>query len=151
MKRPSLILATALLATAAGTPAGSADTNPYAAMGQHHIGTLSLHRDSFCLDAAIRKKLDSLLPRLKSLEPASIIKIEGISQRGGSREEQVRNSLYLAMEAQKYLKRRHGLKNEMYLAAAPVEEGETTNSIRITVFPDAFSAVHVSSANGSSE
>lgn len=148
MKRPSLILAIALLAAAAGSPAGGADTNQYAAMGQQHIGTLSLHRELFCLDADVRKKLDNLLPQLKSLEPANIIKIQGISQRGGSREEQVRNSLYLAMEAQKYLKRKLGLKNEIYLAAAPVEEGETTNFIRITVFPDAYSAVHVSRPNG---
>ncbi|WP_298438858.1 hypothetical protein [Geobacter sp.] len=114
------------------------------------IATVMAHGNSFCLDQKMMKSIDLFAPRLKSLAKGGVIRIEGFSRRGKDREAQVRNSFYLALEAQKYLRERHGVSADIYLSAVPDGQDSTTDFLRIAVFADAFSAIHVSRVGGTS-
>ncbi|BDV43241.1 hypothetical protein GURASL_21640 [Geotalea uraniireducens] len=109
------------------------------------VGTMSLYSKTICLDNRTRNELDRLAPQLAAIKPGTIIKIEGSSSFGATREEQVRNSFYLALQAQRYLRTKHALKAELlYLAAAPTQRPAKGNTIRIVKYPDNFRALHLS-------
>lgn len=106
---------------------------------------------AFSLDRSVRKQLDVAASRVAARDGRRIIVIEGGARRGGSDEERVRNSLNLAMMAEKYLRRCHSLSGEILLAAAPEPMGKGREFIRILTHPDDFTAVHVSRAGASSK
>ncbi|WP_298269349.1 hypothetical protein [Geobacter sp.] len=138
-----------VVAASAATALGS-DRELKQFLHEEPIATVVAHGDSFCLDQKMMKSIDLLAPRLRSLAKGSVIRIEGFSRRGEDREAQVRNSFYLAFEAQKYLRERHGVSADIYLSAIPDGQNSTTDFLRIAVFADAFSAIHVSRAGDTS-
>lgn len=110
------------------------------------IGVVRLRVNSHCLDKSVRRALDSLVPRLAALEPRRIVKIEAYAGWGTSREESIRNSLLLALEAQRYLRNKLGNAPNLFITAAPDLENGKSAVVRVVTFPDSFAAVHVSSA-----
>ncbi|WP_119332672.1 hypothetical protein [Geobacter sulfurreducens] len=106
--------------------------------------------ETFSLDRSVRKQLDAAAARVAAQDGRRIIMIEGGARRRGSDEERARNSLNLAMMAEKYLRRSHSLSRDILLAAAP-ETGKGREFIRILTLSDDFTAVHVSRAGTSSQ
>ncbi|WP_052263363.1 hypothetical protein [Geobacter pickeringii] len=136
-------LLTILAAAMASVPAHCNEPQQIRALHDELIATIASHSRSVCLDREMIKNIDALAPRLRALVPGSVILLEGYSRHGAGREEQVRNSLYLALEAQKYLRTMHGVTSDVYLAVSRDGQGSATDFIRISVFADAFSAIHV--------
>lgn len=108
------------------------------------IGSVRLKGDAPCLDARVRRALDSLVPKLAALDSARIIKIEARAAWGTGREERVRNSFLLALEAQRYLRAKLGSGRTLYVASAPSGGAGENALIRVSSLPDSFAAVHVS-------
>lgn len=143
---PSLWL---IAMTALAAPCGFAQEGTEAATDEKLLGIMAVHGNSICLDNLTRGELDHLAPQLTALPPGTIVKIEGYSPNGANREEQVRNSLYLALQAQRYLRSKYALNPELlYLAVAPANGQAKSNSIRIVTYPDSFRALHVSAERG---
>lgn len=141
MRRLHFVLALSMIVSLfpSGVQAGSRP-----AVGEKHLSTVYVNGGTVCLDRKTRRELDRIAPDLTSLGPGHIVKIEGRSRRGAEREERVRNSLYLAGQAQRYLSERHGVKLDIFVAAAPESNESSGDFVRIAVFPDVFTAVHVS-------
>lgn len=136
----SLICAFALSVALFTSPAGARPVERPAG-GEERLCTLFIHSGAVCLDEKIRRELDRVVPKLVSLGPGYIVKIEGYSSRGEDEEERVRNSIYLAWQAQKYLSGKHRLKLDLYVAAAPKGETAKGDFVRVVALSDAFVAI----------
>lgn len=135
---PLLLLAASLLAIpCAGFARGASAT-------EEEIGMVRLGGSTSCLDAKVRRALDSLVPRLAALDPGRIVRIEARAAWGQGREERIRNSYLLALEAQRHLRERLTSGRILYLAAAPSGGAGGDTFIRVVSLPDSFAAVHVS-------
>ncbi|RNC68755.1 MAG: hypothetical protein ED859_09545 [Desulfuromonadales bacterium] len=144
MKLPALTLLAMAGAVSVLPDAGAGEWQATVSGRNEMVGRAFVDGGSICLDDRIRHELDSMVPRFAALEPDQIVKVEAFSRRGSNREEQVRNSLYLALEAQRYLRTRHGVKLNLFLAAAPDRDPTGRDFVRIVTIPDSFKAVHVS-------
>lgn len=113
-------------------------------MPEEEIGTVRLRGSAPCLDKRVRRELDSFVSRLAALDSGRVIKIEANASWGASREERVRNSLLLALEAHRYLRTRLRSGLNLYIAAASSREAEKSTFIRVVSFPDSFATTHVS-------
>ncbi|AAR35121.1 hypothetical protein [Geobacter sulfurreducens] len=129
-----------------GAPAFAAEKQP-----REEVAFIRSSGETFSLDRSVRKQLDAAAARVAARDGRRIIMIEGGARRGGSDEERARNSLNLAMMAEKYLRRSHSLSRDILLAAAPEPTGKGREFIRILTLPDDFTAVHVSRAGTSSQ
>lgn len=143
-------LLTILAAAMASLPAHGIETQQIRSLHEELIATIAAHGRSVCLDREMIKNIDALVPRLKGLAPGNVILLEGYSRRGAGREAQIRNSLYLVMEAQRYLRTTHGIVSDVYLAVARDGQDSASDFIRISVFGDSFSAIHVARAGAPS-
>lgn len=111
---------------------------------EEEIGIVRLKNGSVCLDKPVRHALDALVPRVTALQPGRIVKIEAGAAWGDGREERIRNSFLLALEAQRYLRAKLRSGQNLFIAVASgLEPGEKA-FIRVVTFPDSFAAVHVS-------
>ncbi len=111
---------------------------------EEEIGIVRLKNGAACLDKPVRRALDALVPRMSALQPGRIVKIEAGAAWGSGREERIRNSFLLALEAQRYLRARLRSGQNLFIAVASgLEPGENA-FIRVVTFPDSFAAVHVS-------
>lgn len=108
------------------------------------IGMVRLGGSTSCLDARVRRALDSLVPRLAALEPGRIVMIEARAAWGRGREERIRNSYLLALEAQRHLRAKLASGRILYLASASSGETGGDTFVRVVSLPDSFAAVHVS-------
>jgi len=133
-----LVLAASLIVTPQG---GLAQGSPSA---EEEIGAVRLRGTASCLDTTVRRGLDSLVPKLAALESGRIVKVEACASWGKGREERVRNSLLLALEAQRYLRTKLNPRLNLFIAAVPGCEAVEGAFIRVVTFPDSFAAVHVS-------
>ena len=120
---------------------GFSGTSP---LVEEEIGTVRLKGKATCLNARVRRDLDSFVPRIAALDPGRIIKIEANASWGAGREERVRNSFQLALEAQRYLRARLNSGLDLHIAAASSRRAGKNTFIRIVSLPDSFAAVHVS-------
>lgn len=111
---------------------------------EEEIGTVRLRGDAPCLDTRVRRALDSLVPRLATLDSTRIVKIEANAAWGAGREERVRNSFLLALEAQRYLRARLSSGLNLYIASASRGEAGGHSFVRVVSLPDSFATVHVS-------
>lgn len=135
---PLLLLAVSLLAIpCAGFAQGASAT-------EEEIGMVRLGGSTSCLDAKVRRALDSLVPRLAALEPGRIVRIEARATWGRGREERVRNSYLLALEAQRHLRAKLASGRILYLASASSGGAGGDTFVRVVSLPDSFAAVHVS-------
>jgi hypothetical protein len=133
-----LLLAASLIAT---PDAGFAQIS---IMPEEEIGTVRLSGAAPCLDTRVRRALDSLVPRLAALDSARIVKIEASAGWGTGREERVRNSFLLALEAQRYLRAKLGSGRTLYVASASRGGAGEHSFVRVVSLPDSFATVHVS-------
>lgn len=108
------------------------------------VGTVRLKGASPCFDIRVRRALDSLVPKLATLDSAQIVKIDASTSWGTGREERVRNSFLLALEAQRYLRTRLSSRLNLFIAASPSRVAGEDAIIRVVSLPDSFSKVHVS-------
>ncbi|MBT1074477.1 hypothetical protein [Geobacter grbiciae] len=113
-------------------------------MPAEEIGTVRLGGSAPCFDTRVRRELDSFVSRLATLDSGRVVKIEANASWGANREERVRNSLLLALEAHRYLRTRLRSGLNLYIAAASNREAEKITFIRVVSFPDSFATVHVS-------
>lgn len=125
----------------AGIAAFAAERQP-----REEVAFIRPSGETFCLDRSVRKQLDAAAARVAVLDGRRIVMIEGFASRGADGEERVRNSLSLALLAEKYLRSSHSLTQEIFLAAAPESAGNGREFIRILTLSDDFAAVHVSRA-----
>lgn len=130
---------TATLCTFAGSAGFAAD-----GVIQEQVAIIVPSGETFCLDAAVRRQLDAAAARVSKLDGRRVVKIEGFSRRGVNSEERVRNSLLLAMMAEKYFRGSRSLHREVYLAAATELPAGAREFIRIVTFPDDFATYHAS-------
>ena len=138
MALPLLLLAASLLAIpCAGFAQGASAT-------EEEIGMVRLDGRTSCLDAKVRRALDSLLPRLAALEPGRIVRIEARATWGRGREERIRNSYLLAIEAQRHLRSKLASGQILYIASASSGAAGGDTFVRVVSLPDSFAAVHVS-------
>uniref|UniRef100_A0A831XFG8 Uncharacterized protein n=1 Tax=Geobacter metallireducens TaxID=28232 RepID=A0A831XFG8_GEOME len=117
-----------------------------ASAAEEEIGMVRLGGSSSCLDARVRRALDSLVPRLAALDPGRIVMIEARAAWGRGREERVRNSYLLALEAQRHLRAKLASGRIMYLASASGGGAGGDTFVRVVSLPDSFAAVHVATA-----
>ena len=113
-------------------------------LAEEEIGTVRLKGTTPCLDARMRRALDSLVPRLAALDSGRIVKVEANAVWGGSREERVRNSFLLALEAHRYLRAKLGSSRTLYVASASRGVAGENSFVRVVSLPDSFATVHVS-------
>lgn len=133
-----LFLAVSLLAIpCAGFAQGASAT-------EEEIGMVRLGGNAPCLDAKVRQTLDSFVPMLAALEPGRIVRIEARAAWGNGREERVRNSYLLALEAQRHLRAKLTSGQILYIASASSGEAGGDTYVRVVSLPDSFAAVHVS-------
>lgn len=105
------------------------------------IGAVQLQRASLRLDRRVRGELDALIPTLAALGPGHIVKVEAWIGKGHGGK--VVNSMLLALEAQRYIRKRLGPGRELYIAAAPHDMASDKPFIRVTAISDSFLTIPV--------
>jgi len=148
--RPLAVLCLVVLMLAVPISRGTCSQAGPESIGQE-IGIITLPGRSVYHDLTVRQQLDALALELGKLPAGYIIKIEGQSVRGRDRTEQVWHALQRSREVYLYLRKRHGLKQDIYLSASMLPAGSSDDRIRMVIYPDHFAVQHVSRAKGSTD
>lgn len=112
--------------------------------GCEQIGEISFRPGRLNSDGRARHNLDALVPKLILLGKGKVVRIEGYFAPSNSKDEKVKKSLYLAKEVEQYLRIKHKLGLDLYIAAQDdtVDKGNRP-SVRILLYPNDFSEIKI--------
>lgn len=110
-----------------------------------HIITISLGSDNPGIGSRAKRKLDSLVRGLVEQGDGKLLVIEGFCSHGASRLERARKSYYFAKQVENYLRTQHKLNLNIHIAAAKTGQAGINDFVRITLYPDRFTSIYVSS------
>ncbi|ABQ26328.1 hypothetical protein [Geotalea uraniireducens] len=112
--------------------------------GCEQIGEISFRTGSLNSDGRAMHNLDALVPKLIMLGKGKVVRIEGYFAPSNSKDEKVKKSLYLAKEVEQYLRIKHKLGLDLYIAAQDdtVDKGNR-QSVRILLYANDFSEIKI--------
>lgn len=112
--------------------------------GCEQIGEISFRTGSLNSDSRAMHNLDALVPKLIILGKGKVVRIEGYFAPSNSKDEKVKKSLYLAKEVEQYLRIKHKLGLDLYIAAQDdtVDKGNR-QSVRILLYANDFSEIKI--------
>lgn len=104
------------------------------------VGEAIVKSDSFKKDKKAMRTIDAMVPVLKRLGKGKVVRIEGSFAPSQNKDEKVRKSLNLAKEVEQYLRQKHNLPLDLYIAAQDdIVDRRSHRSVRILVFQTEFS------------
>jgi hypothetical protein len=110
--------------------------------GAQLVGEAIVQSSTFKSDRKAMRSIDAMVPTLKRLGKGKVVRIEGCYAPSQSKEEKVRKSLNLAQEVEQYLRRKHNLPFDLYIATQDdIVEKRSHRSVRILVYQTEFSEV----------
>jgi hypothetical protein len=103
------------------------------------LATIPLAGTTIKKDARARRVIDAIVPELAKTGHDALIRLEGHSRGGKTRNQYIEKSLLLAKNVENYLRLDKGLNSDLYLAAInddiPITGG---NYIRIVIYPNIY-------------
>lgn len=103
------------------------------------IGEAVIGSGSFANDANAKRRIDVLASKLAKVGKGTVVRIEGCAP-STDRQEQVTKSLDLAKEVEKYLRTKHKVQVDLYIAVrGDILDKHSRKSVRIVVYPVEFS------------
>ncbi|WP_243373962.1 hypothetical protein [Geotalea sp. SG265] len=104
------------------------------------VGETIVKSDSFKKDKKAMRTIDAMVPVLKRLGKGKVVRIEGNFAPSLSKDEKVRKSLNLAKEVEQYLRQKHNLPLDLYIAAQDdIVDKRSHRCVRILVLQTEFS------------
>lgn len=105
------------------------------------IGEAQIKSPSFASDIQAKRKIDALVPKLRKVGKGKVIRIEGRFS-GRDKDEKIKKSLIIAKEVEQYLRVKHKLPLDLYIAAQDdIVDNKSGKSVRILVYSADFSEV----------
>lgn len=104
------------------------------------VGEAVVKSESFKKDKNAMRRVDAMVPLLRKLGKGKVVRIEGSFAPSLNRAEKVTKSLNLAKEVEQYLRQKHKLPLDLYIATQDdIVDKHSRKSVRILVFQTEFS------------
>lgn len=108
--------------------------------GGHLIGEVTIKANTLAKDKDAMRKIDAMVPALKKIGKGKVVRIEGSFAPTSSKAERVDKSLGLSKEVEQYLRLKHNLPLDLYLAAQDdIVDRRSRKSVRVLVYQTEFS------------
>lgn len=108
------------------------------------IGETSIKANTLLKDKEAMKKIDAMVPILQKIGKGKVVRIEGSFAPTSGKAERVDKSLALSKEVERYLRQKHNLPLDLYLAAQDdIVDKRSRKSVRILVYQTEFSETKI--------
>lgn len=108
------------------------------------IGKISFRTGTLNSDVRAKHNLDALVPKLIKLGKGKVVRVEGYFAPSNSKAEKVKKSLYLAKEVEQYLRIKHRLGLDLYIAAQDdTVDKDNHQYVRILLYPNDFAEIKI--------